>query len=49
MGCGEALQRKSERTGRNADGSDAGSVCADDTLTKKHILRYHNNIIIRKT
>ena len=29
MGCGGALQRKSERTGRNADGSDAGSVFAD--------------------
>ena len=29
MGCGGALQRKSGRTGRNADGSDAGSVFAD--------------------
>jgi len=29
VGCGGALQRKSGRTGRNADGSDAGSVFAD--------------------
>ena len=29
MGCGGALQRKSGRTGRNADGSDSGSVFAD--------------------
>ena len=30
VGCGGVLQRKSGRTGRNADGSDAGSVFADE-------------------